>query len=163
MDFASFSNSVFPNMAGPPSVGPPGFSSFNANLNQPQAALALGGGGPIAYCKQNATTIAIVLVVLAVLVTLLLVYRARQKIQENSPYAEKIAKIKDEEKRSDAKEWTYLWQLARRDNVKKALKDVVDAHVSGASREALRDEGDHFVSGSGSGSDDDDIPGFTPL
>jgi hypothetical protein len=157
MDFSNLPGSMFP-------MPTPVFPKYSGQaVPMPPASQ-----GVMTYCKQNATVITILLVVLAAVVTLFMVYTARQKVQANSPFAAKIELIENESEKEDVKEWVYLWNLARRKNVKKALRDVVDVHLNNhhkninhpGGQEAIQDEGDHFIAGGGS---DEEVTGFTPL
>lgn len=94
-------------------------SSSIAQITPSPAAPVVVAGGMMETMKKNKMGLFLVVLMIVVGVVGFMVWRARKKAQENKPNEEAVD--------DDAKEWQYLWQMARRPSVKEKIKSFMTA------------------------------------
>jgi hypothetical protein len=97
---------------------------------QPPVLPQVKSSGAIGFCKNNAGTIAIMVLVIAMFVAGYMVWQARRKESCGGPFGREIAQIQEPGRREDMKEWQYMYMLARRESVKNMLREVLQANVA---------------------------------
>ena len=96
----------------------------------PAAAIAATAptatGGVSTFFKQNARSMTLFVLLLAIAVVGFIVYQARRKANNaKTPFCDDIAKVEDGEKRQDLKELEYMWQISRRATVRTMLGEMI--------------------------------------
>jgi hypothetical protein len=115
------------------------------------------GGGIARFCRANAAALMVAAVILIALIIGFLVYRTRHGVMgASAPYAEIVQKIADPAIKADAQEVQYLYQVAKRPNIRTMLQETIEgfrAHIPGAAvqgsaaKERTEDHGSFEVVG----------------
>lgn len=108
--------------------------------------------GIMAFCRSHSSVLMVLAAIVLALVIGVLVYRARNKVMGDSgPYSDIITSIKDPEIKSDAQEVQYLFQIAKRPNIKVMLRETIESFKDigngSAGKERIKDHGSYDVVG----------------
>lgn len=110
--------------------------------------------GIMAFCRTHSSVLMVLAAIVLALVIGFLVYRARNKVMGDSgPYSDIITGIRDPEIKSDAQEVQYLFQIAKRPNIKAMLRETVEsfrdigAGGNNGTKERIKDHGSYDVVG----------------
>lgn len=113
------------------------------------------GGGVLAFCRSHTSMLVVVFVIIIALVIGFMVYRTRNKVMgTDGPHSDIIKGISSPEVKADAQEVQYLFQVAKRPNIKAMLEGTLQSfnsnkqHTKGLTTDTIaEDHGDFEVMG----------------